>query len=233
MELREMTAGSFDLLRRRGNGFLLSAGAEDRADDGELRDGEVEGLAEFLWVHVAPLAEVIRLTRDEEGWRDAVTAFALERLSFPLMAEFARSSRRRRRGSRRRWWIRWRRRERMSRESERRAVLARQLRLRARGTPEPGAALVDPLGAALCRGAAVLPRRPPGQRAPVRMGCRRCRRRRRRRAGLAGAAGALERRRDVWRKRGRRWRSCRLCRRTRRRPRRSGARCAARRCTGR
>lgn len=90
MELREMTAGSFDLLRRRGNGFLLSAGAEDRADDGELRDGEVEGLAEFLWVHVAPLAEVIRLTRDEEGWRDAVTAFALERLSFPLMAEFAR-----------------------------------------------------------------------------------------------------------------------------------------------
>lgn len=89
--LREMSAGSFDLLRRHGNHFLENVGVG--LDDGRevLGPEETWGITEFVWLHVAPLPEVVRVAEDPAAWRAAVRGFSLEGMSFAVLAEFAES----------------------------------------------------------------------------------------------------------------------------------------------
>lgn len=109
--LQPLTAGRWELLRARKNAFLF-AGEERRAprpiledypatdewleacrEWDEAADAEdravMTALVEYLWVHTAPVREVLAAARDEEVWCGAVEAYALEHVCLEELTQFA------------------------------------------------------------------------------------------------------------------------------------------------
>lgn len=78
-ELRPLTAASFVILKRMKNPLVV---AGETPVDSESPEGMLAALA-FVYVHGAPLPEVLRNSRDPEAFEDAVLTFAHE---FPIEA---------------------------------------------------------------------------------------------------------------------------------------------------
>jgi hypothetical protein len=71
LTVRPITAGSLDLLYLTGN-MLFSADAPAKAGS------EIAAIAEFLWIHTAPLEEVLDAAEDPALFRRKTRAFALQ-----------------------------------------------------------------------------------------------------------------------------------------------------------
>lgn len=110
MTVHPLTAGRWDLLRERENRFLFSG--EDpqekppvRSDfdddtafhvelsEWEKRQSAIDGemmfaICEFLWVHTAPVGEVLAVDSDPAAWKREVKTFALEHADMAQIIEY-------------------------------------------------------------------------------------------------------------------------------------------------
>lgn len=97
VELEPLTAGRWDLLRERGNDFLFredeepdeepetgagaaatAEGSAEAAEQAQLDAEMMYGVCEFLWVHTAPVEDVLAADGEEpEVWRRKVKAFGM------------------------------------------------------------------------------------------------------------------------------------------------------------
>lgn len=83
LELRPVTVGSIVLLIEMGNRLF----AEDDADSGGDFD-ELASVIEFLWVHAAPIEDVLDLADDPPRRSRAIRAFGME-IELPDLRQFA------------------------------------------------------------------------------------------------------------------------------------------------
>jgi hypothetical protein len=109
-KVEALTAGRWDLLLQRENAFLFDGGEvapprpqpedyEDAESYGAARAaweeaareadaGMLYGVCEFLWVHTAPLEEVLEAEEDERLWRREVRRFQMEAAEIGELMEF-------------------------------------------------------------------------------------------------------------------------------------------------
>lgn len=110
LEIAPLTAGRWDMLRERENEFLFGdepeALAEPAAKDYEERADYLEALrlhreeldrvdaesmrsiCEFLWLHTAPLEEVLAADGDPDRWALEVRKFAFERANISEIIDY-------------------------------------------------------------------------------------------------------------------------------------------------